>query len=206
MRLISTTMMLCGMCLGYASAIDLLEGDLLFSAPAQGNAITAVTSGTDGLPIDHVGIVHYVGGKPDLAYVIEATGAGVVLTPVDTFLCRNASVVGGRLTVPFDVSLSMARALNYVGRPYDYYFDPGDSAIYCSELVQICYVDSQSHPVFSTIPMSFHDASGRVTDYWRQHYNKVGLEVPEGAPGTNPGEMSRRPEITILGLITTSEP
>ena len=47
--------------------------------------------------------------------------------------------------------------------------------------------------------MSFHDSTGQVTDYWLEFYRQRGMEVPEGAPGTNPGELSRRPQITIIG-------
>jgi hypothetical protein len=86
-----------------------------------------------------------------------------------------------------------------VGKPYDDLYLPGDSAIYCSELVQSGFVDSRGHLVFDTIPMSFHDESGKVTDYWTDFYRQRGMDVPEGAPGTNPGELSRRHEVSIIG-------
>ena len=86
-----------------------------------------------------------------------------------------------------------------VGKPYDDLYLPGDSAVYCSELVQMNFVDSCGTPVFDTIPMSFHDATCQVTDYWRVFYRKRGMQVPEGEPGTNPGELSRRQQVTILG-------
>jgi hypothetical protein len=67
------------------------------------------------------------------------------------------------------------------------------------ELVQMNYVYPGGEPVFDTVPMSFHDASGRVTDYWQTFYSRRGMQVPEGMAGTNPGELSRRREVTILG-------
>ena len=89
-----------------------------------------------------------------------------------------------------------------VGKPYDVLYLPGDSAIYCSELVQLNYVDSQGTLIFDPVPMSFHDATGQVTDYWREFYAARGLEVPEGEPGSNPGELSRRPQVSILGRLS----
>ena len=80
-----------------------------------------------------------------------------------------------------------------MGRPYDFYFQPGDSAIYCSELVQLSYVDATGETVFPTIAMTFCDGPGHIADYWQEHYRRAGLSVPEGAPGTNPNDLSRDP-------------
>ena len=57
------------------------------------------------------------------------------------------------------------------------------------------------HFVFSTIPMSFHDSTGKVTEFWTKFYAARGLEVPEGEPGTNPGQLSRDPSVKILGVL-----
>ena len=86
-----------------------------------------------------------------------------------------------------------------VGKPYDDLYLPGDSAVYCSELVQMNYVTPAGQAVFGTIPMSFHDSTGRVLDEWVDFYSRRGMAVPEGAHGTNPGELSRRDEVTIIG-------
>ena len=57
------------------------------------------------------------------------------------------------------------------------------------------------HFVFGTIPMSFHDSAGRVTEFWTKFYEVRGLTVPEGEPGTNPGQLSRDPNVRILGYL-----
>ena len=187
-----------------ADAQQLLEGDLLFCCSEAPNAITRVTSGVEALPIDHVGIVHRIGGDDGPLFVIEAIQPMVCLTPIDTFLCRNTNasvpqVVVGRVNVDFDVRQSVRRCLMLVGKPYDDLYLPGDSAVYCSELVQMNYVTPAGQAVFGTIPMSFHDSTGRVLDEWVDFYSRRGMAVPEGAPGTNPGELSRRDEVTIIG-------
>lgn len=177
----------------------LLEGDLLFGCSDSPNAITRVTSGVEDLPIDHVGIVHRIGGDNGPLFVIEAIKPAVCLTPIDTFLCNNALVLVGRVNVELAVRKSVRQCLFMVGKPYDDLYLPGDSAVYCSELVQMNYVTPAGGLVFDTVPMSFHDESGQVTEYWRDFYRRRGMAVPEGRPGTNPGELSRRPQVTILG-------
>lgn len=181
------------------SAQHLQEGDLLFACTDTANAITAVTSGVEGLPIDHVGIVHRIGGNDGPLFVIEAVKPVVRLTPIDDFLNAGAMVVVGRVNVDVDMPQSVRRCLAMVGRPYDDLYLPGDSAVYCSELVQMNYVGCDGQLIFDTVPMSFHDETGRVTDYWTEFYRQRGMQVPEGAPGTNPGELSRRPQVTIIG-------
>ncbi len=180
---------------------QLQEGDLLFCCADSANAITAVTSGVEDLPIDHVAVFHRIGGEGGVPYVIEAVKPAVCLTPIGSFLNDNAHIIVGRVNVEVDWKKSIRRCLMMVGRPYDDLYLPGDSAIYCSELVQMNYLTPSGKQVFDAIPMSFHDETGQVTDYWREFYGHRGMSVPEGAPGTNPGELSCRPQVTILGRI-----
>lgn len=200
------------------SVSDLRGGDLLFVVNGQGNNITDVTDGVDGLGIDH--IVVFSDGN-----VIEAIPEyGVVENPLDSFLVRlsdRESVLVGRIE-GLDVEESVTNARKFLGKPYDDIFMPSDSAIYCSELVQKSFVfkdglkerdqnvkevDSKAtgsgtkHFVFGTIPMSFHDSTGNVTEFWAKFYSARGLAVPEGEPGTNPGQLSRDPNVKILGRL-----
>lgn len=169
---------------------DLRPGDLLFHITNQNNAITEVTPGM----VDHVAI--YLGGDS----ILEAIGCGVVITPFDSLSKRSGYQLIGRVK-RVDAKRSITNALNYVGRPYDWLYLPDNEAIYCSELVQLSYVDHQGKQLFSTIPMSFHDNSGQITDYWTAFYAKHQMDVPEGKPGTNPGEMSRHPTVDIIGRL-----
>lgn len=179
---------------------QLREGDLLFCCSDTANAITSVTTGLQDLPIDHVAIVHYIGGEQlGLPYVIEAVKPTVCLTPLNTFLCENRRVLQGRVNADCDIAASIKRCLMQVGKPYDDLYLQGDSAVYCSELVQMCFIDPSGKLVFDPVPMSFHDATGQVTDYWQEFYQARRMKVPEGEPGSNPGELSRREQVTILG-------
>ena len=177
-------------------AQQLQEGDLLFCISAQGNHITQVTQGVDDLAIDHVGMVHFC---KDSVFVLEAIHQGVVLTPIDSFLVRRDSlVIATRLKDTIGVASSVQRALQYLGRPYDFMFMPSDDEFYCSELVQKNYLDADGQLIFEPIPMSFHDKTGKVTQFWKDYYARKGFQVPEGCPGSNPGDLSRSPKLRFL--------
>lgn len=174
----------------------LRDCDLLFQVNPGGNAITDVTSGVDGLAIDHVAIFVRLDGRPS---VIEALPErGVCVTPVDSFLGRRRfadgrpAVVVGRVGERLDCAKTIAAALSYVGCRYDSLYLPDNDEIYCSELVLLSFVDSTGCHIFEPIPMTFRDADGRIPDYWTEFYARHGMPVPEGRPGSNPGELSRR--------------
>ena len=173
-----------------ASCNGLRTGDLLFHVVEKSNAITDVTPGM----IDHVAIVL---SKDS---VIEAVGAGVKTTPLDSLRQQKGYYIIGRIRHA-DPTLSTANARYFLGRPYDRLFLPDNEAIYCSELVMFSMVDKDGCRLLSPIPMSFHDASGHITPYWQQFYQQHNMEVPEGWPGSNPGEMSQRREVHIKGRL-----
>lgn len=188
-------------------SILLEEGDLLFNVVGNEEGLAAaivdVTDGIDHQQISHVAIVHMQHGT---VYALEATGKhGVWLTPIDSFI-NNADhtpegkplILVGRLKDRSNITCSVNKALSYLGRPYDKLYMPDDSAIYCSELVQLSYTYSDGTSVFPQQPMSFHDKSGNVTEFWKDYYRSFGMDVPEGWPGTNPGGISRSEAIDII--------
>ena len=156
----------------------------------QDNAITAVTPGM----IDHVAIVI---SKDS---VIEAVGQGVKTTPIDSLRLQPGYYLIGKVK-GIDRKQSMQNVRRYLGRSYDHLFLADNEAIYCSELVQLSYVNDKGEALFTCIPMSFHDASGNILSYWTQFYARYQMDVPEGQPGTNPGELSQRSNIRLAGRI-----
>lgn len=188
----------------------LLNGDLLFSVVSQSRdgiaaAIVNVTEGADLLRVSHVAIV--CRDDDGNVFALEASSKhGVWLNPIDSFLKQNdhnadgkPMVVVGRLKDRSIADASVCRAKSYIGRPYDFQYLEGDSAIYCSELVHYAYLGHDGSHVFPQIAMSFHDRSGKVTDFWKEYYKKWDMDVPEGWPGTNPGEISSSDKIDIIG-------
>lgn len=175
-----------------AACQTLRKGDLLFHVATQGNHITEVTPGQ----IDHVAI--YAGKN----MVVEAIpGQGVVTTPLPELLNQEEGhYLRGRVEGA-DRKQSLENVRQYLGLPYDSLFLPTADAIYCSELVQLSFVDKHGQRLLVPVPMSFHDSTGQITDYWTRFYARRGMAVPEGQPGTNPAELSKRQIVKILGEL-----
>ena len=176
------------------SCSTLQPGDLLFHVVEQDNVITAVTPGM----IDHVAIVI---SKDS---VIEAVGQGVKTTPIDSLRLQSGYYLIGKVK-GIDRKQSLQNARQYLGHSYDHLFLADNEAIYCSELVQLSFVNDKGEALFTCIPMSFHDASGNILSYWTQFYARYQMDVPEGQPGTNPGELSQRSNIRLAGRIKKSK-
>lgn len=180
-------------------------GDLLFQVTPGTEftrAITDVTSGRQGIPFSHVAMVV----RPDdRTMVLEAIpGVGVRLLPLEAFLESSARydgrplVLAARLRNRHGIEAACDRAMKLLGRPYDQAFLPGSEAIYCSELVQLSFVDENGVPLFAAHPMNFRDSTGQVAPYWAEHYARLGIPVPEGVPGTNPGDLSQDPALEVI--------
>ena len=188
-------------CALWANAQEsILEGDLLFAYSATtGCAISQATvHDTTALPIYHVAIATWVGEK---LYALEAIDEGVVLTPYEKFVERTRSKGGmlvGRLRDRSGASQSVSNAMEHIGKPYDYLYMIDTQEIYCSELVQLSYVNGRGQRLFPLINMSFHGSDGRILDYWREHYAKHNMAVPEGALGTNPAQIAHDPAVEIV--------
>ena len=160
--------------------------DLLFHVPHEANNITDVTSGSDRISTDHVAIFLRIEGEP---LVIDATGRGVSVRRADSLTACGEKYVYVRVRGT-DRERTIRNALKFLGRPYDYKFFADDSEIYCSELVQKSFVGEDGQLMFRTIPMSFHDADGKITEYWKEYYrSRWNVPVPEGEEGTNPADI-----------------
>ena len=170
----------------------LLPGDLLFQV-GEGGMTEAIEASTDGA-FSHVGIWSGEG-------VWEAVPkSGVRYVSLRKFLGESARDASGkpfvrvyRLAGGVSWPAILSRLQKLEGRPYDYAFLPGTEALYCSELVYECYRDSLDQPVFDAIPMTFKGPDGKTVPYWISHYEALGVAIPEGAPGTNPNDLSRSP-------------
>ena len=173
----------------------LQPGDLLFQTTdgdKLSGAIAAVTEGLDGRDFSHVGMV--VRSADSLA-IIEAISSGVQLTGISAFRERSSTILAGRIR-PEQRALAeraAAEALNYLGMPYDKAYLPDNDKLYCSELVALAYETANGGvPVFEQTPMTFKDpTTGEYLETWVNHYQELGIPIPEGVPGCNPGGLSR---------------
>lgn len=183
-------------------------GDLLFVVTSGDNAIVEVTKGIDGLRVEHVAAYIPAKGLHAQACVIEATPElGVASSDLPSFVGINSGAeCEARILVMRVVGEWNREGLLEVfsslrGRPYDYLFDSSDDALYCSELIQKGYFDSKGDPIFERIPMEFRNEEGDIPQYWIALFAENGLEVPEGALGTNPGQISRSTRLEVIGWL-----
>ncbi|MEA5063770.1 MAG: YiiX/YebB-like N1pC/P60 family cysteine hydrolase [Petrimonas sp.] len=188
---------------------ELKEGDLLFIVgkikSEQTSAIKRSTSQKEEVPYSHVGIVKF--DKKDV-YVIEATPSdGIIQTLLYEFIQKAEKRKGrpliavGRVKPEFQyiVPLAVENAGDLLGRPYDYAYEEGNDAYYCSELVRFSYLDSLRNPIFPAVSMTFKNKeTGETEAYWEKHFAGLQLEIPEGKSGTNPVDMSKSPIIDIV--------
>lgn len=206
------------------SDFELALGDLLFQDLDCGptcDAIEAVTQGVDGYHLSHIGLVvdrltaaehsasHDALARSDADwFVLEALSAGVILTPLPDFLARsedasgNPKVMVGRLLPAHQplVPGAVERGLSYLGTRYDDYFEIGDDALYCSEMIYLIFATApDGRSIFELAPMTFRSPeSGAFFPAWVQYYQRLGRPIPEGKPGINPAAISRAPVLRVI--------
>jgi uncharacterized protein YycO len=198
------------------SQFQLKPGDLLFQDSDCGpfcEAIEKVTSGVGGAKFSHVGMV--VTDSQGELVVIEAVTAGVVTTPLDSFFSRSFDaeqkykVVVGRLKdaqqhlIPKAIEFSKT----LLGKPYDKVFDINNDAYYCSELVYEAFkYANNGEPIFQLQKMTYLDPdTGGIFPIWDSYFQELGVSVPEGEPGLNPGGMSLSDHLTIVHFYGNPE-
>lgn len=185
------------------------HGDLLFSQiGTDTNAISAVTEGYRGARLNHMGIV--VENQWGL-FVLEAFPPEVRVTQIEVFLRRSADpadarqrYVAARLLTTYQGLLPGAIEYGLKKRnvPYDDLYLTDSSALYCSELViDMFKYANRGEEFFIENPMSFRDlTTGQIHPAWIEYYAKFGMPVPEGQPGSNPGDLSKDSRIEIVAV------
>ncbi len=181
------------------------SGDLVFvgipmnyslQQGSMSEAISAATSDSTGLNLIHVAILEV---KGDSTWIIDATiKHGVDRHPLDTFIrdftLRDGSLPAFKIMRPeasaAEAEQFVQNAKKYLGQPYDVSFLPDNGAMYCSELVYNSYITPDGEHLFSEAPMNFLDKDGNMPLYWTQLFERIGQQVPQGIPGTNPQKMA----------------
>jgi uncharacterized protein YycO len=182
----------------------LQKGDFLFLDLECGglcDAIEAVTEGASGKDFSHLGMVCSQG---DSLMVLEAIGNSVRLSRISSFLSYTTKpALLARLKPAFQNLIPLAESfgLSMLGMPYDDAFLPENGKYYCSELVYDAFKKANSgRPFFQNSPMTFRKPGSQAYfPVWVEYYQKLGIEIPEGQLGCNPGGISRAPELEILG-------
>jgi len=185
------------------------SGDFLFLDLDCGglcDAIEAVTEGAGGRDFSHLGMVHL---KNDSVFVLEAMGNSVRLTPLKTFLSYTKKpALHARLKPEFRHLIPDAAkfGLAQLGKPYDDAFLPDNGKYYCSELIYDAFLAAnQQKPFFRNAAMTFRQPGSKdFFPVWVDYYKNLGMPIPEGMPGCNPGGLSTSEKLLILGNFTDS--
>jgi len=179
---------------------DLRDGDVIFQEWNCGeacSAISGVTRSAYGRSFTHCGLFYR--DSVGTMRVLEAVGRGVVATEVQDFLSRTGEWSKGRVLVgrPNEnhgfLQKVLSFALDQVGQPYDEVFALDNQRWYCSELIDAAFAKATAKEAtyFGLRPMTFKNpGSTKVLPYWQHYFDSLGVPVPEGAPGINPGSLS----------------
>lgn len=191
------------------------EGDILFQDGDCGDfcdAIRKVTEGYEGMDFSHNGLLMQENGD---WFVLEAIGKGVSKTPIEDFLYRhldeqgNPKVMVGRLKPEFRslIPPAIQEAEKHLGKPYDYAFDYDNDAFYCSELIHFAFKSANNGRYFFTPkPMTYNDPdTGVLFPVWESYFMELGIPVPEGELGLNPGGMSLEPVLEMIEIQLSSD-
>jgi uncharacterized protein YycO len=201
-------MLLCALfaCNSNKNGSTVQAGDLLFQDLNCGelcDAIEAVTEGVGGRDFSHCAMVVKL---HDSLAVVEAIGDTVQINSIAKFIQRSgdSNVVVMRLQPNQRPLIAKAStfALQQVGKAYDSDFDMQDDQYYCSELLYKAFKYANNNAdVFQLQPMTFKDPkTGAFFPAWTNYYRGLGLAIPEGAPGLNPGGISRSPLLQKISL------
>ena len=188
----------------------MITGDIIFTQiGSSSNAISSVTEGYNGARVNHVGIlIENQLGK----FVLEAFPPEVRLTNIYIFLKRSWSsyqsprYMAARLKNQFHhlIDPALEYGLSQRNVPYDSRYLTDEAALYCSELiVDMFKYANDGNEFFKESPMSFRDTeTDEIHEYWVRHYRDFfGMPVPEGEPGSNPGDMSKDKKLHIYDIV-----
>lgn len=180
------------------------NGDILFRGQNNSTLSSAINEVTQtGLSTNytHMGIVQL---ENDSVYVIHAAPKkGVCKELLSEFCLNDSSVVVDlyRLNGLSEAKANAAicKATSLIGNPYNTSYILDDEGYYCSEFVyEVFAIDS----VFELEPMTFIDPSTSLFHSgWIQHYEALGIDIPEGQLGCNPNGLASSKNIQFVKTI-----
>lgn len=184
----------------------LKNGDLLFLNQSIGNlseAITAVTQTDKATNYSHIALVEKTEQEIWVLHAAPENGSErISLQDFLTYAKKDSSTVVAYRIKPeihFDASRAIQKAQQMLGKPYNYSYILTDTAYYCSDFVYRAFEEDN---IFTLEPMTFKDPiSGTIHPTWVSHYEKMGLQVPEGLLGCNPNGMAASAKIEKIGIL-----
>lgn len=196
--------------LGFAQHLkltNLKNGDLIFVEAERehlSGAINRVTQRDTNSSFDHIGLLEYDQGN---FFVLHASSKkGSIREGIDSFYQTQKKehnhLVVYRLKEAYQHTIPQAisTAKLLLGKPYNWSYILNDSSLYCSDFIERAF--RHGH-IFQLEPMTFiNPATGQIDSFWRDFYQKQGLEVPEGELGCNPNGLAASEKLVKIGDLT----
>lgn len=185
--------------------LEVQEGDLLFVTAGHGGLSAAIddATGKQGAPsFDHVALV---ASAPQGWEVLHADEKGSRRQTLEQFRedakGKQRQIVVYRLRAPPDNAIAdaVATARTMLGKPYNTAYVLNDDSYYCSDFIERAF---RALHVFALQPMNFRNPqTGEISRHWVDLYRGMGMEVPQGLPGTNPNDMAATPVLQRIGVL-----
>lgn len=186
--------------------LNIQNGDLLFVGAQEENlsgAINRVTQRTGDISFDHVGIIEICDSD---AYILHAIGKkGSVREPLDSLVLNNTGqnrklVVYRIITIDQNsINQAIQTSKTLLGKPYNWTYVLNDTSYYCSDFVERAYRHSG---IFELEPMTFINPATKKTDaFWKEFYQKLAMDVPEGKLGCNPNGLAANENLMYVGNL-----
>jgi|GEM_PF-2251968 len=164
---------------------DWREGDIIFQSLPHGELVDAIEGVTQS-EWSHCGVIMLEDG----AWVVYEALGEVIYTPLAAWIKRGRGekYVLYRLKPDIDLDVKKLRQAlqSFLGKVYDYYYEPDDSAIYCSELVYKTYDRSEG------IQLGVWETLGSLNWEPFEEFNRTsGMNMPLDNPMITPVGLTR---------------
>ena len=120
---------------------------------------------------------------------------GVAKQNLEEYLAEEKHAVFIYRYPEIDAEIIKERAERYLGCEYNHTFYPDNGKFYCSQYI------SEILLIFDIILMKFSDSENEISDYWKKYYEELGVPVPVGKPGTNPGQLAKSEWLKYVGKL-----
>lgn len=186
--------------------LQIKTGDIVFRGTIKSElsqAINDVTQTEIKTSYTHMGVCEVVGNT---IFVYHADiSKGVVKELLVDFLESEdesqyiADVYRIKNTNKTKLKAAIKEANTLIGNKYNTTYILEDKGYYCSEYV---YELFKKDSVFALEPMTFKDPkTNNFHKGWIEHYQKLGIEIPEGKLGCNPNVMASSETICFVKNI-----
>ncbi len=185
------------------NSIKIEPGDIVFRGALTSNlseAINEVTQTSKSTSYTHIGICDVVDGKVIVYH--SDLGKGVVKEPIEMFISSedtikyNVDLYRIKRINSIQIENAITKAKSLVGNPYNTTYILEDNGYYCSEYIYELFKEDS---IFKLEPMRFKNPeTNKFHKGWVEHYQNLGIEIPEGQLGCNPNGMANSVSLNFI--------